>query len=303
MAKNPWEVVHTYANGLSYHAGVVYNKRAASIGGIGGNPPAEVPWIFGTQNGINLDPTIQTPIGLTARAEHAACVFDERVFVSGGVDGQTQFNDVLVSEDMRKWETLFHAPDGFYNHRMVAFGNPRVKLVILGGYTNTGGGVHLDMIQQSSDGRNWDVVTPQGAMWAGREGFGAVVYKNKLWVFGGMRVIGGTEVVYNDVWWTDDLIHWHLALEHAPWLARENFGYCEWDERVWIIGGNGYAGRTKTPIASANSVWFSRDMITWEQSFDFPSALRNTFVAPIDNRMHVFGGVGHETSITKLNLG
>jgi N-acetylneuraminic acid mutarotase len=290
-----WELVGIYQNQLAYHAGVVYNNRAMSIAGVSG--ANEVPWILETMDGRNIKALDLTPSGLTARGLHAACVFDERIWVSGGYADQAGLTDILVSQDGKNYEKMMDMPNGLFTHRLVAFGNPRVNIVSLGGYSN---GEYINNIFKSTNGKTYEEVNPIGDMWTGRGGFGCLEYKNKLWVFGGIGEVLGMDMCFNDVWWTDDLIHWHRALEHAPWAVRSDFGYCVWDERMWVIAGADYVGRLKVP---KDDVWFSRDGSTWEKAFDFPTHLRNTYVGVIDNMMHVFGGVGNENSVYKLRLG
>jgi len=45
-----------------------------------------------------------------------------------------------------------------------------------------------------------------------------------------------------------------------PALAREEFGACEWNNRIWISGGLNAAG------AYLNDVWYSDDGMNWEQA-------------------------------------
>lgn len=290
-----WELVHTFSTPLAYHAGVIYDNRAVSIGGVSeGN---YVPWIVQSRTGVVLERTHRNPTGMTARARAAACVFNGRIFVHGGFAGGACFSDVLASQNTEKCEDMNGNSGGLMNHRMVAFGNTRVKLVSLGGYN---GSNFFDHIYQSVDGRVWERVTVPGTMWSARSGFGAVVYKNKLWVYGGCDALND----YNDVWWTDDLIHWHRALEHAPWTPRSDFGFCEWDERIWVMAGKHYSGRGMGGATTGDrDVWFSRDGSTWEQAFDFPSVCSHTFMGVIDNMIHVFGGVGNEQNIYRMRLG
>ena len=63
----------------------------------------------------------------------------------------------------------------------------------------------------------------------GRAGLSAVSFKGKLWVLGGSQgddtsiVPGGAEDCrdfFNDVWYSQDGLEWHLAMDDAPWEAR-----------------------------------------------------------------------------------
>lgn len=297
-----WERIGSM-DALSYHAGVRYDNRALLICGASGG--TTVSQIVNTQNGYNFGTKLNNIQNLSARVFHAACVFNERIFVSGGTIFINSMIDVLVTkknEDYENWYEIGHLPEAVYGHKMVAFGNQRVKLVTLGGYNPAGSPQYKNSIYESVDGCKWVQVLPHGSLWSGRLGFGVLVYKNKLWLFGGVIQSGQTPpVCYDDVWWTDDLIHWHLGVAHAPWGRRAFFGYCIWDERMWIIGGQDYDYRGS--VDYKRSTWFSRDGTTWEQAFDFPSNLSNTYADELDNRLYVFGGTGNTTGVYRMNLG
>lgn len=292
-----WKLVRQFEHGLSYHAGVLYDNRAITIGGV--SDGVTIPWVLQSPDGIHGDYIANAPVGLSARQRHAACVFDGKMWVSGGYEGGAAHNDLLCSGDGKKWETMYEHTEGVLNHRMVAFGNPKIELVVLGGYdlTNFNNG-----IERSSNGKDWTIVDVQGEHWTERSGFGAMVYKNKLWVFGGINGTGALD----DIWYTDNLKDWHLVDSHAPWGTICDFGFCEWDERMWIIGGYGYDydGRTQGWVVTPKrEVWFSRDGCHWDQAFDFPTTVYHTWAESINNRLHVFGGVGNETNVYQMILG
>jgi hypothetical protein len=294
----PWERIVEPAVPLQLHAGMRYNGRIVSTGGVSNGTP--VSWFIATDNAYRYE-RVENPEGFPARFSHAACVFDGRMWVSGGVVAGAIERNVIVSQDGKSWEVIHNeAPDGYYGHRMLAFGDQKEALVILGGFNATNA---MNEVIRTSNGRNWEDIDVFGDMWANRAYFGALVYKGKLWVFGG---INEHNVSFNDVWWTDDLRHWHLGNANCPWLARSAFAYCEFDERMWIIGGKVYAsGRQNYNYLS--DVWFSRDGTVWEQSFDFPTSLAHTHADECNRKLHVFegllGGSGVNTGIYRQNIG
>ena len=80
-----WELVQYSDRDLAYHSGVVFNNRAILIGGV--SNLATVPWVVQSPDGIHGSILTDTPIGFSARERHASCVFDERIFVSCGING------------------------------------------------------------------------------------------------------------------------------------------------------------------------------------------------------------------------
>lgn len=297
MSVSAWELVISYANGLIYHAGAKYNKRVYMSCGLGIVNPLSL--VIATPNGREVDIVLQGDPSLPTRALHAMCVFDEKLWITGGLRGLTSLTDVLYSADGKTWVKTMDRNQGISGHALVSFGNPRNELVQLGGVRI--GGYNND-IGVSKDGVIGHDIIPQTPIWDARSQFGALVYKNKLWVFGGQGSVDGQTICFNDVWVTDNLTHWTKVLDHAPWGPRSAFAFCEWDERMWIIGGRNIDGARQ--ISTANhEVWFSRDGVTWQQSFDFPVAMFGGYAAPIDNKIHVFGGAGNDQDVYKMNLG
>jgi len=282
-----WQIVRTLPSPIEAHAGVFFDNRACLMCGYDTDLSIDLSVFASIQNGINNEYLLINVDGLSAREYHAACVFDNKMFVCGGVsDGSLiLLGDVLQSTTGKSWETIYDGiPGGIVAHSMIAFDN---KLVVFGGYS---GSDYSNQIRTSPDGKNWTLVTTIGTMWSARESMAAVVYKGKLWIYGGYD--GNTEL--NDVWWTDDLVHWHRAIEHAPWQARSEHGFCVWDERMWLFGGDGDDLFT--------DVWFSRDGSTWERGFDLPHHVCETFAVVLENKVHIIGGYNNQY-ILRMNLG
>lgn len=297
MAVSAWELVQSLVDGLVYHAGAKYNNRIYLSCGLNGVTPLSQ--MLATPNGREIETIPQGDASLPTRALHAMCVFDEKLWISGGLRGITGLTDVLYSADGKTWVKTMDMAAGVSGHALVSFGTPRNKLVHLGGVSAGG---YLNIISHSSNGVTGDAIIPQTSLWDARSQFGALVYKNKLWVFGGQGLVAGQTTCFNDVWVTDNLTHWTKVLDHAPWSARSAFAFCEWDERMWIIGGRNIDGSRQVTTVS-DEVWFSRDGLTWQQSFDFPVAMFGGYAAPIDNKIHVFCGAGSDHDVYRMNLG
>jgi len=293
----PWERIVEPVVPLQLHAGMRYNGRVVSTGGVSNGTP--VSWFVATRDGYKYE-RIEEPEGFPARYGHAACVFDGRMWVSGGIVAGQPSPDVSSSRDGKTWVHELDGASGIYGHRMLNFGNEREALVVLGGFDANEA---VDVIVRSVDGRHYEEIETFGEHWSDRGYFGALVYKNKLWVFGG---INEAHESFNDVWWTDDLRHWHLGNGNCPWAARSAFGYCEYDERMWIIGGKAYASG-RQGYDYFGDVWFSRDGTTWEQSFDFPQSLAHTHADECDRKLMVFDGLlgesATEVGVYRQNLG
>lgn len=133
------------------------------------------------------------------------------------------------------------------------------KLWVIGGRAlidNAGSKVKND-IWQSEDGDNWIEVKATGHF-APRMEHTTTVFKNKLWVIGG-RAMGdiGFFNPYNDIWQSSDGKNWKKVMVKALFPARHSHKTLVYDNALWVIGGIGDNGFSKT------DVWYSKDGIDW----------------------------------------
>jgi hypothetical protein len=63
----------------------------------------------------------------------------------------------------------------------------------------------------------------------------------------------------NDVWSSEDGIHWKQETSAAPWHDRIWFSSVVYRNRMWIMGGWSF------PYKNWSDVWYSKDGKTWEQ--------------------------------------
>jgi hypothetical protein len=231
------------------------------------------------------------PRGLTPRFWHAACVHDNRMYVSGGEDkAGNRLRSVQSSMNGMDWvENTAATPFvGRSDHCMASFMG---KLVILGGAI---GGGYTNQVWSSVDyGKTWVREMPRTKIWEERSGALCLVYNNRLWIMGGE----GGMVGYNDVWYTQNLQDWVKVAADPEWLPRAFFEGCVYDNRMFFVGGKGGPGVT------FKDVWFSRDGEMWEKSFDLPNGVSDTAVVPLDNRLFVYAGDGDPTHYYRLNMG
>ena len=134
----------------------------------------------------------------------------------------------------------------------------------------------------------WRCVTEQAAF-AARDGAGALVFQNKMWLLGGWNP--GDKVHFplicnSEVWSSTDGATWTLENPQAPWEGRHTAGYVVHDDRMWIVGGDCNQGHYQ------NDVWSSADGIHWDLANDHvpwaPRVLHYTLA--FDGRIWVMGG-------------
>jgi hypothetical protein len=201
-------------SGRSILCAVVFKDQVFVFGGTSASDQGDV-WVTSDGN-IWRQATGAAPFG--SRQGMAACVFNDRIYVSGGL-GNTTFgdqNDVWSSDDGANWvlevENCPWSPRD--QHAMVSTSN---GLFVLGGWNVAG--TRNNEVWFSADGKNWAQVTGAAA-WSARQSFGCVVFNDKLYVVGGSDAVGNK----NDVYSSPDGKVW--TLETAGAFAAGRTGAC-----------------------------------------------------------------------------
>ena len=107
----------------------------------------------------------------------------------------------------------------------------------------------------------WVRVTEK-AGWTARDSQGALVYKNRLWLFGGW--MNSFEAPPRDVWSSADGKKWTQVTAKAPWIHSDLSMSLTFKNRMWFMGG-WYNGRLPGHSAS-NQVWSSTDGKAWTRA-------------------------------------
>lgn len=134
-------------------------------------------------------------------------------------------------------------------HRMVVFNS---KIWVMGGASSLGGTLLTD-VWNSTDGFTWALVTASN--FPTRTNFGIAALGSKIYVYGGSNGAGS---YYNSVYSTTDGVTWTLETASPGWTAREKFGHCAFDSKIWAIGGFGGD--------AVNDVWYSANGSSWTQA-------------------------------------
>jgi hypothetical protein len=152
-------------------------------------------------------------------------------------------------------------------------------------------GVYSVFCQQKHGERmpeyQWIKIT-ENAGFAPRDGAGAIVFKNRMWLFGGWNPsdkVHFPKTCNNEVWSSKDGKKWNL-ITYAPWEVRHTAGYIVFKGYMWIIGGDANQHHYQ------NDIWKSSDGINWECVSDnvawSPRVLHYTVV--FKDKIWVIGG-------------
>src|ERR1051325_10085983 len=110
----------------------------------------------------------------------------------------------------------------------------------------------------------WTKIT-ENAAFAPRDGAGALVFKDRMWLLGGWNPedkVYFPNICNSEVWSSADGRDWKLELKQAPWEGRHCAGYVVHQDKLWIIGGDANRGHYQ------NDVWNSTNGVHWEQVCD-----------------------------------
>jgi hypothetical protein len=165
--------------------------------------------------------------------------FQNKLWLLGGKESsgkrdvlpQRSYRDVWQSEDGVNWKELeTQIPED--NEKVLVF---KGQLWLLG----------KSGVWKSSDGISWQQ-TANGKPFSAVRSFGAVVYDEQLWVFGGI----GSKKTVNDVWSSRDGINW-IQENNAPWFRRGGEYSVVFDGKLWL-----YGGKTGEDYTHADDVWY-----------------------------------------------
>lgn len=135
--------------------------------------------------------------------------------------------------------------------------------VVVKNWAGTTYGQDVAFQTPSATAPDWVKVTDEAA-WQARDSQGELVYKNRLWMFGGW--FNSYEAPPRDVWSSADGVHWELVEERAPWKHSDFSMALVFKDKMWFMGG-WYNGRLPGHSAS-NKVWSSEDGKEWTLAKD-----------------------------------
>ncbi|WP_273568773.1 Kelch repeat-containing protein [Maribacter halichondriae] len=239
-----------------------------------------------TTRGLNLpeDPILwHAPF--SKRSGHTSVVFQNKIWVIGGYDGESYKNDIWYSEDGETW-TASTTNAGFAprsGHTSVVFDD---KLWVIAGRL---GANRYNDVWYTSDGSTWIEAT-ESADFPSTTAHTSLVFDNKIWVIGG-GLEGENLTVSNYAWYSTDGVEW----TKAPELPFKRYAHTSvvFDNKMWVIAGNDEV--TSGGTTARGDVWHSEDGMTWTKTSSSNSyRLRSLHASTVfDNKIYNVGGFFH----------
>jgi hypothetical protein len=140
---------------------------------------------------------------------------------------------------------------------------------------------------------DWEQTT-SSTIWSKRDAHTALVFQDKIWLFGGIEGKDNFDGRYwklihkNDVWNSEDGKNWQLIQQSADWEPRRSLTAINFNNKIWLLGGwEKQSGLTK------NDVWYSENGISWTEavSSNKYTPREGHCAIVFDNKIWVLGGV------------
>jgi len=243
---------------------IVFKDRLWILGGWFNSYEAPPRDVWSSPNGVNWNlvnksaPWIHSDLPMSV-------VFKDRMWMMGGwyngrLEGHSAGNQVWSSRDGINWKQV--TGKAAWSPRTAAATVVfKGKIWILGGTEDYYFGDKRSLkndVWFSTNGKNWKLGTTD-AGWSPRAFFQAAVLNGKIYVFGGGNYVPEYEAK-NDVWSSEDGIHWTKVSNAAPWHERLWFSSVVYRDRIWMMGG-----WSNNPYKNWSDVWYTKDGKEWKQ--------------------------------------
>ncbi len=226
------------------------------------------------------------------RDSQGEAVFGGKMWMFGGWFSSMEPapRDVWCSANGKDWQCVL--PEAPWKHSDLPMSMVfKDRMWMMGGWFNgrLPGHEAGNEVWSSVDGVTWEQATAS-AGWSPRCAAGAVAYKDRMWILGGMEnyFFGSDDDLRNDVWSSADGKTWECATDGAPWSPRAFHRAAVFAGKLWVISGGNYVPE----FHATNDVWCSEDGKNWECVTDnAPWASRLWFRSPVyRDRLFVIGG-------------
>lgn len=164
------------------------------------------------------------------------------------------------SKDGKNW-TKTNLPESDLNSAYQKFIQFNGAIYALGAMRGNYQGFTINTkITRTKDGKTWETVAQKSNL-PQRIFYGAVAFKDKIWLIGGFD----GKNYHNDVWFSTDGVNWTQAAEKTAWSERTISKIVVFKNRIWIIGGGVIDGdKVKNPN-SESEIWSSADGVNWKK--------------------------------------
>lgn len=194
--------------------------------------------------------TLAERSNLPERVFYGATVFNGKMWLFGGWDGERYYNDAWNSTDGVNWERVVESAAWSERNpgNIVLF---KDKLWLIGGGVIDGEKNHNpnsnNEIWTSADGVNWTEIKPNTTR---KINGSPVVFDGKLWMAGANRGNG----FESGMLYSTDGVTW--VEEKAPWSPRGGVAVWVFDNKLFLTGGkSSHTENGEIKFVYSNDVW------------------------------------------------
>jgi hypothetical protein len=181
--------------------------------------------------------TLSKASNLPKRFFYHPFVFDDKLWIIGGEDKNTQFADIWNSTDGVQWiKQLDNAPFGKRSNSQIVFLNNKLYLL-------------NNDVWSSTDALHWQKETDQILKGENVFGYAPLVFDNKIWLLGCNR----NGLFSSQVFVSSNGKSWNG--QTAPWSPRGGIAATVHKGKIYMTGGK-YGGMSNQPdFRYSNDVW------------------------------------------------
>ena len=173
-------------------------------------------WVLDLDNSIIEWKCIQDSPPWEGREGHQALVFQNSLWVFGGITKSGVRNDIWASKDGINWEGDFETPPWSPRcfHNIHLYNN---KIWLIAGSSTDGANNDMHV---SKNGKNWELYDAT-LPFTPRFGSGVTIFDDRIWLFGGSDA--KESEFFNDIWWFSEKEGWNELHINTPWKPRWGF--------------------------------------------------------------------------------
>lgn len=138
-------------------------------------------------------------------------------------------------------------------------------------------------ILRTKDGKSWETLAEKSNL-PERVFYGAVVFKEKIWLIGGFD----GKNYHNDVWASKDGVNWTRVAEKTSWSPR-NTSVIVFKNKMLLLGGGVIDGEKEINPNSGDEFWASDDGVNWTLTEAVPKKKRSGSAIVFDDKLWFIG--------------
>jgi N-acetylneuraminic acid mutarotase len=238
-----------------------------------------------TDDGKNYTEVATAPF--IPRHIHFSLVLNGKIYVGGGLgNALIAIKDVWSYDTINGWvQTTADWGAGVGNRFFTTSCVHNGKILIAGGQDDLSGTTMFTDIWETADGVIFSKLCDLPVTLTDFSSGVIYSFNNKLYLVGGAKYIGGTNVNNNDYTYvsSDNGATWtNLGAVPTPMTGIFQNG-CVWDGKMWYLCGSKAAVNTK-------GLYYSTDGITWTALYDAPTARHATGMTVHNDKLMFFAG-------------